>query len=125
MSEHNIREELADADPSILSTVNGELLDARYIWGAHYILETAAASQTRKLAAPSQLGQKIQISGRLSGSAATLTIAAPDGTTFDGTDNELTFTLATGNLWVTLESFDVAGVLEWRITSKGAGVTIT
>ena len=125
MSEHNARKELADSDPGILSETNGELLEARYIWGAHYILKTSAASQTRTLVAPAQLGQKMQISGRLSGSAATLTIAAPSGTTFDGTDNELTFTLATGNLWVTLESFDVAGVLEWRITSKGAGVTIT
>lgn len=125
MSEHNIRQTLAGADPGILSTTDGELLEARYIWGAHYILKTSAASQTRKLVAPSMLGQKIQISGQLSGDAATLTIAAPSGTTFDGTDNELTFTLASGNLWVTLESFDVAGVLEWRITSKGAGVTIT
>lgn len=126
MSEHNARRELADSDPGILSETTGELLEARYIWGAHYIIK-ASNGNTRKLVEPGQLGQKIQMSGNIASGAFTVT--APAGTTFDGTNTTLTFTfsssLAASNLWVTLESVDVGGVLNWRVTSKGSGVTLT
>lgn len=123
MSEHNVREHIADADPSILSTVNGELLDARSIWGAHYVIVTAGSGETRKIPEPASLGQRMQFSVRLA--SGTFTIPAPSGTTFEGTNATLTFTQASGQLWVSLESFDIGGTIMWRVLSKGTGVTIT
>lgn len=123
MSEHNIRRHLAEADPGITSSVNGELLPDRDVYGAHYIIATAASGETRKIPAPAQLGQKMQFSVQLA--SGTFTIPAPSGTTFEGTNATLTFTVASGQLWATLESFNIAGTLMWRVTAKGTGVTIT
>jgi hypothetical protein len=122
-SSHNVRENIAETDPGILSDVNGGDLAERGIYGAHFILLATTSGQTRKLAPPSAVGQKVSMSGRLT--SGTLTVSAPAGTTFDGTNATLTFTEATGNLWITLESFDVGGVLMWRSISRGAGVTLT
>lgn len=124
MSEHNIRRELASADPGFTSSVNGELLPDRDVYGAHYIIATAGNTETRKIPAPAQLGQKMQFSVQLA-SGHTFTIPAPSGTTFEGTNATLTFTQASGQLWATLESFNIAGTLMWRVTAKGTGVTIT
>ncbi len=126
MSSHNVRQDIAAADAGVLSSTNGELLALRDVYGAHYII-VGTNGDTRKLPAPGMLGQKIYISARITTGA--LTINAPSGTTFDGADDQLTFTFSTdqetSKTWCVLEAFDVGGVLSWRVTAKGAGVTYT
>jgi hypothetical protein len=125
MSSHNVRDQIAGVDPSINSyDANGATLEeCNSVYGAHFVVTATTSGQTRKIVAPSVVGLKFSISAILT--SGTMTIAAPAGTTFDGTNATLTFTQATGQLWITLESFNIAGVLQWRPIARGAGVTLT
>lgn len=120
MSVHKVRADLAEADPQRKSTVAGETLSQATDWGAQIAIETAAA-EARNVAQPDAGGKRLDLVMHVDN--GNCTINAPSGTTFDGTNNVLTFS-AVGH-WAILESFKFVDGVEYRVTSKHAGATLS
>ncbi len=114
MSAHNIRDEIAESDPSIVSETEGELLDERGTWGATFLIRAAATPFSRKLPPPSSVDQRIRICLDSVPASGWGLFLAPTGTTIDGTANSVR--VDKGNFAV-LESFILDGVLQWRVVA--------
>lgn len=114
MSAHNVRDELAELDPSIVSEVEGEMLDERSTWGATFLIRATATPATRLLPPPSSVDQRIRICLDSVPTSGQVFFAAPSGTTMDGTAASIR--VDKGNFAV-LESFVLNGVLQWRVVA--------
>jgi len=113
-SIHSVRYHLAESDPSIVSSVEGELLDEREIWGATFLIRSATSPASRKLPPPVSADQRIRLSMDSLPASGWAIFLAPTGTTMDGTANSIR--IDKGNFAV-LESFMLDGVLQWRVVA--------
>lgn len=114
MSAHNVRDEIAESDPSVVSEVNNEQLDGRGTWGATFLVRAATTPETRKLPPPSSNDQRIRISLDSVPALGQVFFLAPAGTTMNGTAASIR--VDKGNFAV-LESFTLDGVLQWRVVA--------
>jgi len=121
MSGHRVRQDIALTDTIIVSSTAGELLDARRVWGAQYVINTGGA-EARTVVEPAIAGQRMELVGGTM--AGTATIAAPSGQDFDGGGGDAIAIAAEGQ-WAILESFLIGSAYEWRVTSKHASVTVS
>jgi hypothetical protein len=114
MSAHNVRDELAELDPSVVSEVEGEMLDERGTWGVTFLIRATATPATRVLPPPSSVDQRIRICLDSVPTSGQVYFAAPAGTTMNGSST--TLRVDKGNFAV-LESFVLDGVLQWRVVA--------
>ena len=112
---------MALVDNVIISSTDGERLDARNVWGIQYIV-TSNALQTRDIVPPSAADQRMKIvAGAITGG---ITIDAPSGQDFDGDGGDQILLQAVTE-WIVLESFKFAdGTYEWRVVAKHADVEV-
>jgi len=118
MSTHNVRADIADGGELRLSTVDDSRLDDGVVeWGAHYKVVPSTSTEIRNLPVPHSVGLRLEVSLDMA-NGDTLTFQAPGATTLDGTNTKWVYTGHTGVGYVVFESFDNAGVLEWRIVAS-------
>ena len=120
MTAHRTRTDLADADPVIRSTVDGEALEDRY-WGAHYLI-IGGTGDTRVLPSADHAGQRLEFSVNVPGvEVLTFTQRAGDRA-LEGGNTTIT---STGSSWFILESFlDDDNLAVWRLTYASSGAEL-
>ena len=124
MSAHNVRSDIASADETVYSTVNGSTIqETSSIYGVTIVLSGAAS--TRKFNPPCCVGEEFTICDGGITDSNTIDVKVTSGTFSGGTNNTLRCARGAGatEVWAIMRSMMVNNTLVWRLIAKGAGVT--